>query len=217
MAFVRKFHAWMDYYGWKYSLRMPIAFNNANRDTLLQSSPLAGIPMPEAYQSATQNEMTTRLFDAGVLEFIFRNLLPEANTPAISTRNSFLWWDSIASFATAIHKDGVMVSLIPATLPPWLMYGHDFHAAYFLNRIPLGTYTEVGVTHVELAPNQSPYSVSTADSEYIARGLSLICIGISLWATQLRMGTGHRVPSWTQTPINPTLMQWFVQELAELK
>lgn len=215
IAFVKEFAAWCDYHGWHYSLRMPIAMSNANRDTLRQSSPLAGIPMPEAYQSATQNELTTRLFDAGILEFVFKHMIPNLDlTPAIENRNNFLWWDSIASFATAMHRDGVMVSLIPATLPPWLMYGHDFHAAYFLNRISLGTYTEVGVAHVELAPNQFPYSVSTADSEHIAKGLNLLAVGISLWATQLRMGTGHRVPSWTQTPINPTLLQWFIEELA---
>lgn len=215
---VRRFHEWTERNGWKYSLRMPIAMIPAMRDQLLQSSRLGGIAMPEAYQSATQNELVTLLFDAGVIDMIFRPMI-EAEQPAIQNRANFIWWDSIASQATAIHESGMHVSLKPATLPPWLMFSHDRAASFFTGEYTLGTYSELGVGHIVLSPDDLCPDfgyLHEDDNYYVARNLSLIAMGVSLWATQIRLGTGHRVPSWTRTPLNPVTVQWFVEELARM-
>lgn len=216
---VRQFYARATELGWKYSLRMPIAMIPAMRDDLLQSSRLGGIAMPEAYQSATQNELITLLHDAGLLGYVFAPIAYEDDNLPIQNRANFMWWDSIASMATAIHDNGVHVSLKPATLPPWLMLNHDKAASFFMGEYTLGTYTEIGVQHLILSPDDlDPDMGGYQDNEsaFMAHGLSLLAIGISLWATQIRMGTGHRVPSWTNSPLNPVLVQWFVEELARM-
>jgi len=219
IKWVRRFFDRSFELGWKYSLRMPIAMIPAMRDDLLQSSRLGGIAMPEAYQSATQNELITLLLDAGILDAVFSPIAYRDESLALQNRANFMWWDSIASMGTAIHDNGVHVSLKPATLPPWLMLNHDRAASFFMGEYTLGTYTEIGVQHLILSPDDlDPDMGGYQDnkSAYMAHGLSLLAIGISLWATQIRMGTGHRVPSWTNSPLNPVLVQWFVEELARM-
>ena len=219
IKWVNRFNARALGLGWRYSLRMPIAMIPAMRDDLLQSSRLGGIAMPEAYHSATQNELITMLHDAGILDMVFAPIAYQDENLPIQNRANFMWWDSIASMASAINNNGVHVSLKPATLPPWLLLTHDRAASFFMGEYTLGTYTEVGVQHLILSPDDlDPDMGGYRDNEsaYMAHGLSLLALGVSLWATQIRMGTGHRVPSWTNSPLNPVLVQWFVEELARM-
>jgi len=221
IEFVKRFTDTLRLHDWACSLRMPVTMIPSVRHDLLRSSSTAGIGMIEAYQSATQNELLTQVFDQGLSECLFRPLHLWQHTPALTNRAQFIWWDSIASFATARHADsGLMISLIPSQLPPWLLMGHEYTATVYMHEWTLGTHTEQAVMHYDVPPAQLssiPQIKHDRLERYIAHGLSLMAIGLTLWANQIRLGSGHKIPAWTATPMNPTTVRWFLELLTRIE
>lgn len=212
--FVEAFRKDMDSMGWKMSLRMPIAMIPAARNDLLSSSATAGIPMVEAYQTATMNELMTQVFDAGLTEAIFQQMVG-GHTPAIANRNEFLYWDSLAAYASAYNADyNIHMAIIPANLPPWLLYNHLHSAPFYLSVEQCGAYTEQSILYWDIGPNHLDKVQPEYRASLFTRKMELLYLGVSLWAAQIRLGTGHKIPQWTDAPMNPTTIRWYLELLA---
>lgn len=226
-GFVRRFRDWMEIMGLQWSLRPISALNIGNREAFLSSNPMTGLPMPELWMRPAELEMSRAIWDLELSATLFQPMFDVEGPESLGAvnRNEFLWWDSKAAFAIAQLEQGEFIAVAPSALPPWLLDDVIQLVPIILDEPRYGGAYKVHGYHYQMIhpnvildgtwPMFTPRT-SVKDYEFIADSLHLICVGMSLWSSQIKLGRGHQRMSWTDSPMNASVCVWFAEALERL-
>lgn len=225
-GFIERFRAYMDTCETRWSLRPISALSIGNRESFLVAHTL---PLPELWMRPAELEMSRAIFNANLEHSLFRFMSIEEATNEISmaqaNQREFLWWDSKAAYAIAQSNYGDRIAIAPSALSPWLLDDVTTDVPIILSEPRYGgAYKIHGYHYQTLHPNvilDNTWPMFTGHIQhdhyaFIADSLHLICVGMSLWASQIKLGRGHQRMSWTDSPINASVCVWFAEALERL-
>jgi len=212
--FAAAFRKWGWNEGISYSIRHPIAMNNNHFSTLESVSILSGIPLPAMYLTATQQIVLDELDDSAHEGLFFDAQM----RTALENHRVYSYWARLNAYAQADWGHGIVTAITPACMPPWLLrVGGKVLPIYLLKPIPVYSFAEQAVTYMTVGPDTIEYAgshvVSADHQRRLANALSILCIGVTLYASTIRLGSGHKRPTWIRTPMNMTLLRTFESAL----
>jgi hypothetical protein len=224
--FVDRFEIWCWEHEFPWSLRPPLAMSHSHYQTLESISYLAGIPIPSLYMSRTMQQLMDNVADDNrnwLFDYRFGHR-SSTDSNALWAHESYRFWSHTAAHAIARVDSDEYVLVTPACLPPWLAWGFGSRFPVYMAQPEVtGTNREQIAHMILIHPEQIPHvgelgreRVNKAEVLKLGRGMNLVCLGMSLMAAQIRLGSGHKRPQWTQTQLNPTTLRFYMRELAEL-
>lgn len=224
--FVKRLHDFLELRGYAFSLRPFTAMNLTQHGTLQQLSYLAGIPIPQLYWTKSMEYLHSDLDSLGIYDKLFNPRVHYgvgiADFPKAQVNHGeFNYWNSLAAYAVMVHEGDDIndIAITKTGMPPWLLDEVGVSAPIYpwhpWNDL---TTTESAVTidridglRITDLPHYES-EVTTTARKY-ARYLHMCCLGVTLHASTIRLGQGHRRPSWVASPPNRILIERFMQQL----
>lgn len=228
-AFVKKFWLKLDQFGWAFALRPLINMNPSAWGTVSQLTYLAGIPAPQVYWTRTMEVLQETFKTLGIYNlifdddyFVYESDEPDNFAPAQRNHASFHRWNRLAAYAGAFHPDLGHVLITRTGMPPWLIDDPTNRLPIYTAK-PLNACTllEQAVIVDYVTPDtfsehvMSPFTLSAEPQMPVIRreigiGLQIIMMGVTLAASTIRLGSGHRRPTWTAAPMNRLAIQRYL-------
>lgn len=225
--------------GWQFSLRPFLSFS-PDRKTILQSSPMAGIPIPQLYMKAAYKSLYEVVQETELAHTLFNQRLfipSEVEQPrALMNRIEYAYWDQHPMYAVARHTDGQYLGIGPSQLMPWLLDEITQNVPIMNTHRQFTTYATQGYGWRMLPPGMSAYVDGMAkpthevslvatktriddcqdQASVLLEGLWVLAYGMSLWATQFKLGKGYSRPSWISGPLNLVTLRTYAERLNNL-